>query len=63
VDLSIVLRLEEKIDQLLARKQGLEEQCRQLAAEKAVLLQEKQQFGIELDRILAKLDGLDQEMP
>lgn len=63
MDLSIVLRLEEKIDQLLARKQGLEEQCRQLSAEKSALLQEKQQFGIELDRILAKLDGLDQEMP
>lgn len=63
MDLSIVLRLEEKIDQLLARNQDLEEQCRQLASEKAALLQEKQQFGIELDRILAKLDGLDQEMP
>ena len=62
MDLSIVLRLEEKIDQLLARKQDLEEQCRQLAAEKAALLQEKEQFGIELDRILAKLNGLDQEM-
>jgi cell division protein ZapB len=61
VDLSIVLRLEEKVDQLLARKHVLEEDCRRLADEKAALLQEKEQFVAELDRILAKLDGLDQE--
>ncbi len=63
MDLNIVIRLEEKIDQLLARKGDLEDKCRQLAAENAALLQEKEFAGIELDRIIAKLDGLDQEMP
>ncbi len=62
MDLSIVIRLEEKIDQLLARKKDLEERCRQLIAENAVLLQEKEHVGLELDRILAKLEGLDQEV-
>jgi cell division protein ZapB len=62
VDLSIVSRLEEKIDQLLERKRALEDECRQLAADKVFLLQEKEQFGVELDRILAKLDRLDQEI-
>jgi cell division protein ZapB len=61
VDISIVSRLEEKVDQLLARKNALEEDCRRLADENAALLQEKEQFVAELDRILAKLDGLDQE--
>lgn len=61
MDLSIVSRLEEKVDQLLARKYALEEDCRRLADENAALLQEKEQFVAELDRILAKLDGLDQE--
>jgi cell division protein ZapB len=61
VDLSIVSRLEEKVDQLLARKNALEEDCRRLADEKSALLQEKEQFVAELDRILAKLDDLDQE--
>lgn len=62
MDISIVIRLEDKIDQLLARKKDLEEKCRQLAAENASLLQEKEHVGLELDRILAKLDGLDQEV-
>lgn len=62
MDLNIILRLEEKIDQLLKRKQALEEECRQLSAENATLLKEKEHFGIELDRILAKLDSLDQEI-
>jgi cell division protein ZapB len=62
VDLSIVLRLEEKIDQLLARKQELEEECRRLTDEKAAFLKEREEFGAELDRILAKLDRLDQEI-
>lgn len=61
MDLSIVSRLEEKVDQLLARKHALEEDCRRLAGENAALLREKEQFAAELDRILAKLDGLDQE--
>jgi cell division protein ZapB len=61
MDLSIVSRLEEKVDQLLARKRALEEDCHRLADEKAALLQEKEQFVAELDRILAKYDDLDQE--
>jgi cell division protein ZapB len=61
MDLNLLLRLEEKFDQLLACKHALEEDCRRLASEKAALEQEKAQFVAELDRILAKLDGLDQE--
>ncbi|MEZ4600016.1 MAG: cell division protein ZapB [Syntrophotaleaceae bacterium] len=62
MDLSIVIRLEEKIDQLLARKQELEEECRRLTNENTALLREKEEFGAELDRILAKLDRLGQEI-
>lgn len=62
VDFSLVLQLEEKVDRLLARKQALEETCRELQAEKDRLVQERDRFVAEVDRILAKLDGLDQEV-
>lgn len=63
MDLDIVLRLEKKIDQLLVRKGELEEDCSRLLAEKNLLLGERERFGSELDRILAKLDLLDREIP
>jgi cell division protein ZapB len=62
VDLSLVVELEKKIDQLLARKQALEEECRQLLADRDRLQREREDFVSGLDRILAKLDGLDQEV-
>ncbi len=63
MDLEIVLRLEQKIDQLLERKRHLEEECERLRDESRSLAEERQRFGVELDRILAKLDHLDQETP
>jgi hypothetical protein len=61
VDLNIVLRLEKKIDQLLARNQALTEECARLAAENKTLVEAREHFCLELDRVLAKLDRLDQE--
>lgn len=63
MDLSLVLRLEKKIDQLLNRKAELEEECRRLQADKSTLVKERERFGLELDRVLAKLDRLEQEKP
>jgi hypothetical protein len=63
VDLNIVLRLEKKIDQLLARNQALVEERNRLLAEKKTLADERERFCVELDGVLAKLDRLDQEMP
>jgi len=61
MDLNIVLRLEKKIDQLLARNQALTEECARLRAERKTLVDERERFCLELDRVLAKLDRLDQE--
>lgn len=62
MDLALVLQLEKKIDQLLARKLALEEECQQLLTDRERLAQERERFVAELDRILAKLDGLDLEV-
>ena len=61
MDLNIVLRLEKKIDHLLARNEALVEECRRLQAESKTLIEERRRFCLELDRVLAKLDRLDQE--
>jgi hypothetical protein len=61
VDLNIVLRLEKKIDLLLARNQALTEERARLLAENKTLVEEREHFCLELDRVLAKLDRLDQE--
>lgn len=63
MDLNIVLRLEKKIDQLLARNQALAEECNRLIAESKTLADERERFCLELDRVLAKLDRLDRETP
>lgn len=63
MNLELVLRLEEKIDRLLGLKEGLEQECRQLREERALLLAERERVRGEVDRILAKLDRLDQESP
>ena len=61
VDLDIVFRLEEKLDQLLQRQRDLTEECKRLQAEKEVFLRERDRVRSELDRILSKLDSLDRE--
>lgn len=60
MDIKIILRLEEKIDQLLSRKQQLEQDCRRLQGECDALRQERVRMAADLDRILGKLDHLDQ---
>lgn len=61
MDLNVVLRLEKKIDQLLARNEALAEECRRLQAECKALIEERGRFCLEIDRVLTKLDRLDQE--
>lgn len=61
MDLNVVLRLEKKIDLLLARNQALAEECSRLLAERKTFVDERERFCLELDRVLAKLDRLDQE--
>jgi cell division protein ZapB len=63
MEIDVVLRLEKKIDELLDRKRQLEEDCQRLLAEKKALAEERERFRTEIDRILAKLDHLDQESP
>lgn len=63
MDLSLVLRLEKKIDRLLDLNEGLVEECRRLRAETSTLMEDRERFRVELDRILAKLDRLGQEQP
>jgi len=59
MDLDILVRLEEKIDQLLQLKQRLEQDCAHLREERDTLVQEREFVTQELDRILARLDVLD----
>jgi cell division protein ZapB len=54
--LDILLRLEEKIDQLLAQKQQLEIECHRLREDKITLTEERDFVAHELDRILTRLD-------
>ncbi|MBE0597978.1 MAG: cell division protein ZapB [Desulfuromonadales bacterium] len=61
MELSLVLRLEHKIDQLLERNRELEAETLRLRASEEALLAERERFCLELDRILAKLDRLEQE--
>jgi cell division protein ZapB len=63
MEIDVVLRLEKKIDELLDRKRRLEEDCQRLLSEKKDLVEERERFRTEIDRILAKLDLLDQENP
>lgn len=53
MDLNIISRLEALVDQLLDRNRDLE-------AENASLREERQRFRTELDRVLEKLEHLDQ---
>ena len=61
MDLDIVLRLEQKIDRLLSQYREMAEKCQRLEAENRVFVEERVRFQAELDRILVKLEQLDQE--
>lgn len=63
MDPNIVLRLEGKIDQLIARHSALEHECRSLTSERDALLNEKNRILGELDRILEKLESLGPVIP
>ena len=61
MDLELVLRLEQKVDQLLERKSGLEAECLRLRAENQELVAERERVRAELDRILEKIDRYGRE--
>lgn len=61
MNLNTLQHLEQKIDQLLARVQSLDEECRTLRETNESLLKERERFCQELDRILAKLGPPDQD--
>ncbi|WP_305042985.1 cell division protein ZapB [Geoalkalibacter sp.] len=63
MNLNTLQHLEQKIDQLLARVQSLDEECRRLRESNESLLKERERFCQELDRILAKLGPPDQGSP
>jgi hypothetical protein len=63
MNLDLVLRLEERIDQLLQRQQALVEECARLKAENLQQLAERDRVRGEIDRILAKLDAARVEVP
>ncbi|MEJ2201156.1 MAG: cell division protein ZapB [Desulfuromonadaceae bacterium] len=61
--LALVLKLERKVDRLLDRYQVQASELQQLREENRLLREERERFGVELDRILSKLDDLDGETP
>ena len=63
MDLTVIVRLEEKVDQLLEQHRTLQEENRRLLARQAALEEERQVFRGELDRILGKLEGLERKTP
>jgi regulator of replication initiation timing len=63
MNLDLVLRLEEKINQLLQQRQALLEECRRLKDENALHVSERDRVRGEIDRILAKLDAANSEAP
>lgn len=56
MEIDVLRRLEQRVDQLLERLRGIDAQCQRLQAENEKLLEERETFGRELDRILAKLE-------
>ncbi len=60
MDLKIILLLEERVDQLLAQSRELGEENQRLQDACSLLREERQQVRDQLDRILAKLEGLEQ---
>ena len=61
MDLELVLRLEQKVDQLLERKNDLEAECLRLRAENQELVAERERVRAELDRILDKIERYGRE--
>jgi FtsZ-binding cell division protein ZapB len=61
--MTVIVRLEEKVDQLLEQHQLLREENRRLLARQAALEDERQFFQSELDRILGKLQRLERKAP
>jgi FtsZ-binding cell division protein ZapB len=61
MNLDIVLRLEDKVDQLLHQQQVLLAECQRLKTENLQFLAERERVRGEIDRILAKLDAVKAE--
>lgn len=59
--LELVIQLEEKIGRLLDRHKILTQQLQEVQRENQALLEERDLFRAELDRIIGKLDLLDEE--
>ena len=60
MDLTVIARLEERVDELLERHRLLQEENRRLLARQAAHEKERESFRGELDRILGKLQRLEQ---
>ena len=63
MDLSVIVRLEEKVGQLLEQHRALQEENSRLLARQAAFETERQQFRQEVDRILQKLQVLERRAP
>ena len=57
----LILRLEQKIDQLLERQRLLEQENLRQAKRLSELVTERERFAGELDRILEKLARIERE--
>lgn len=57
----LILRLEQKIDQLLERQRLLEQENVRQASRLSELVEERERFAGELDRILEKLARIERE--
>ncbi len=63
MDLTVIVRLEEKVDQLLAQRQTLQEENLRLRERQARLEEERQVFRRELDLVLGKLQARERKAP
>ncbi|MDX9708871.1 MAG: cell division protein ZapB [Trichloromonas sp.] len=59
--LELIIRLEEKLTRLLDRQNELGRRVRELEQENQALLEERRTSRDELDRIIGRLDLLDEE--
>jgi len=59
--LELIIRLEEKLTRLLDRQNELGRRVRELEQENQALLEERRISREELDRIIGRLDLLDEE--
>ncbi|AMV73013.1 hypothetical protein JCM30471_14280 [Desulfuromonas carbonis] len=63
MDLTVIVRLEEKVDQLLDELQTLQEENLRLRERQARLEEERQVFRRELDLVLGKLPAKERRAP